>query len=49
MSQQPTHPECHFCGGHSFPIHADSTDQYGEPVCVRCFNLSFSIDGTNES
>lgn len=48
--------ECHFCGheischfcGQVKPIHAESRAQYGEPICVQCFNTSLTLDPTND-
>lgn len=37
-------PQCSFCGGTNQPIHINSQDQYGEPVCTVCFNRSYQPD-----
>jgi hypothetical protein len=34
---------CSFCGGDK-PIHEESGNQYGEPVCTDCFKESFIPD-----
>lgn len=41
--------QCQFCGSFTMPIHEDSMAQYGEPVCVLCFNTSFAKDPTNDA
>jgi len=44
-----THPLCHFCGDTRHPIHAESDAQYGEPVCIPCFNGSYQPDPDSSS
>ena len=43
----PEFGHCSFCGEQG-TIHPDSQQQFGEPVCVPCFNRSFTSDPTND-
>lgn len=41
--EQPPLVECSFCGDWR-QAHPDSDTQYGEPVCHRCFDASYTPD-----
>lgn len=40
---------CSFCGKWNTVIHPLAVQQFGEPVCVACFNQSMRRDPTNDT
>jgi hypothetical protein len=39
---------CSFCNSEGVTIHPYSVQQFGEPVCVPCFNTTMRADPTND-